>query len=89
MKTTIVAALALGASLTSAMAEQRYDRKLEAAAISIAASKMGDLRGGFEVDTRPVFVSPIDRSQPTHLSAGRMDTTPTGSVRMASRNVRF
>ena len=89
MRTTIVAALALGVSLSSAMAEQRYDRKLEAAAISIAASKMGQLRGGFEVGTRPVFVSPIDRSQPTHLSAGRVDGTPTGSVRIASRYTPF
>ncbi|SMH41339.1 hypothetical protein [Mesorhizobium australicum] len=89
MKTTIVAALALAASLTAAMAEQRYDRKLEAAAISIAASKMGELRGGFGVDARPVFVSPIDRSQPTHLSAARMDATPTGSVRIASRCTPF
>ena len=89
MKTTIVAALALAASLTAAMAEQRYDRRLEAAAISIAASKMGQLRGGFDADAQPVFVSPIDPSQPTHLSAGRMDGTPTGSVRIASRYTSF
>ena len=89
MKSSIAATLALAAGLTPALAEQRYDRRLEAAAIRIVASKMGDLRGAFDLDERPVFVAPIDRSQPTHLSAASSDGTPVGRVKFASRYTRF
>lgn len=69
MKSFIAAVLVLGASAAPADAEQRYDKRLEAAAISIVAKKMGDLRGGFDTQQAPVFVAPIDRTRPTHLSA--------------------
>jgi hypothetical protein len=71
MKTTALAAILLAAIQGPALAEQPYDRSIEAAAIRIVAAKMGDLRGGFALDKKPVFVRPIDRSRPTHLSAGQ------------------
>lgn len=40
----------------AAVADERYDRKLDEAAAGIAAAKMGSLRGGFAPDERPVLV---------------------------------
>jgi hypothetical protein len=37
-------------------AEQRYDRRLEEAAMAIVAARIGDIRGGFAFDGRPVMV---------------------------------
>jgi len=89
MKTSATATFALAVMVTPAVAEQRYDRRLEAAAIGIVAAKMGSLRGGFAADEIPRFTAPIDRSQPTHLSARRTvpdnartaaGTRPTGKL---------
>lgn len=84
MKTSIAATLALAAALTPALAEQRYDRRLEAAAIRIVAAKMGDLRGGFGLDERPVFVAPIGvaPSPPVSLlsSTGAVGSTGSGNA---------
>ena len=77
MKTSIAAMVALAVVLTPALAEQRYDRRLEAAAIRIVAAKMGDLRGTFGPDVRPVFVTFVDAAAST-LSTGT--ESPTGSV---------
>jgi len=55
MKALIWAALALAVP-GSAAAEPRYDRKLEEAVMAIVAAKMGDIRGGFALDARPVMV---------------------------------
>lgn len=41
----------------AASAETRYDRRIEEAAIGIVAEKIGDIRGGFSFDARPVFVT--------------------------------
>ncbi len=71
MKSLIVIALALAATLQPALSEQRYDRRLEAAAARIAAEKMGALRGGFAPDEKPQFTSAFDPEKPTHLSAER------------------
>ena len=52
-----VIAIALAAGgLGSVAAQQRYDRKLEEAAMGIVASKMGEIRGSFAFDTRPVMI---------------------------------
>jgi hypothetical protein len=69
MKTSIAGLLALGVFITPALAEQRYDRRLEAAAVGIVAGKMGALRGGYDSREKPTFVAPVDRSKPTYLSA--------------------
>ncbi len=42
----------------SAVADERYDRKLDEAAAGIVAARMGALRNGFAVDERPVLVRP-------------------------------
>ena len=39
-----------------AVAETRYDRKLEQAVVEIVAGKMGDIRGGFSYKQVPQFV---------------------------------
>lgn len=72
MKKTIVSAAILTVFATAACAQQ-YDQKLEQAAIAIAASKMGELRGGINVNQKLVLVAPIDRDKPTHLGADRLD----------------
>ncbi len=40
----------------SLAAEQRYDRRLEEAAMAIIAARIGDIRGGFAFGGRPVMV---------------------------------
>lgn len=47
------AALALA---VPAVAGERYDRKLEQAAMRIVAEKIGDIRGGFSYKQKPSFV---------------------------------
>lgn len=76
MQKLIVVTLALGATLPPALSEQRYDRRLEAAAARIAAEKMGALRGGFGPHEKPQFTSAIDPAKPTHLSAERARPQP-------------
>jgi hypothetical protein len=55
MKALVCAGLAM-ALAGSATAQDRYDRKLEEAAMAIVAAKMGDIRGGFALDAKPVMV---------------------------------
>lgn len=61
-------ALAFSAGLANA---QQYDRNIEEAATRIVAEKMGEIRGGFGADQKPVFVKPIDRRAATYLGADR------------------
>ncbi|MGB6116718.1 MAG: hypothetical protein WBF87_00730 [Mesorhizobium sp.] len=79
---TILGAIALLMSADMASAQimgRSYDHNIEQAAIRIAASKMGEIRGGFSLDAKPVFVRPITHNVPTHLGAERkialMETT--------------
>jgi hypothetical protein len=60
MRTKALALLAAGLLAGGeAVADGRYDRKLDRAAAEIAAAKMGSLRGGFEPGERPaLFVPP-------------------------------
>lgn len=88
MKTTILAALLLAAIPGSASAGQHYDRSIEAAAIRIVAAKMGDLRGGFAHGQKPAFVEPIDRNQPTHLSAPHGEWRDGMALAVKERTVR-
>ena len=65
----LLAGLAVfGLAANAAAAETRYDRKIEQAALAIVASRMGELRGGFSFNARPVFVM------------GSSDAINTGSV---------
>ena len=49
-------ALAVIVLVGQATAEPRYDRKLEEAVMAIVAGKIGDIRGGFALDARPILV---------------------------------
>jgi hypothetical protein len=67
---TLWAGVALLAALSgSAVAETRYDRNIDKAAAEIVAGKIGDIRGGFSFDAKPVFVV-------------RPDAFKTGSIEM-------
>lgn len=46
-----------------AVADERYDRKLDEAAADIAAARMGALRGGFQPGERPVLFKPAGEKQ--------------------------
>ena len=61
MKALMICAAAFAALAAPAAAEMRYDRKLEQAVLTIVASKMGDIRGGFSHDAKPAFVVVQDR----------------------------
>lgn len=58
MRTLLSACVLLALALPSAAAQQRYDRKLEDAVKAIVAAKIGDIRGGFALDAKPVMVRP-------------------------------
>lgn len=55
MKAAICAVLA-GALAVPAAAQSRYDRKLEEAAAAIVAAKIGNIRGSFAFDAKPVMI---------------------------------
>lgn len=60
MGKTILAALAVAASTSLAPAGPSYDRNLERAVMAIVAAKIGDLRSGFDIGQKPVFVVATD-----------------------------
>ena len=61
MKMLVICGAVLAATAAPVAAEIRYDRKLEQAVMEIVAKKMGDLRGGFSHDVKPVMVTVQDR----------------------------
>ena len=63
----MIAASFMGLAAAGA-AELRYDRNLEKAAASIAASRMGDIRGGFSFRDKPQFV--VVKAAPAALQDG-------------------
>jgi hypothetical protein len=56
MNKILSAAAVLAVVTVPSVAEVRYDRNLEKAAMEIVASKMGDLRGGFSYAQKPQLV---------------------------------
>jgi hypothetical protein len=60
MRTLWAGAAVFGLAANSAAAETRYDHRIEQAAIQIVAGKIGDIRGGFAFDAKPVFVTVQD-----------------------------
>lgn len=63
-----------------AVADERYDRKLDEAAAGIVAARMGALRTGFAADERPALVNPTP--QPARVSH-RASGSKAPSVRPA------
>ena len=52
-----------------AMADGRYDRKLDQAAAEIAAARMGPLRGGFAPGDEPALLTPQPAAKPERVPA--------------------
>jgi hypothetical protein len=73
---TLAWALAAIVLAGQATAQPRYDRKLEEAVMAIVASRIGDIRGGFAFDARPVIV--VVRDDDTVMA-----TTVTNAARPA------
>jgi len=71
----ILAATAL-AVMTQAAAAQ--DRRIDQAAAAIVAAKIGEIRGGFDFDEMPQFVTPVD----WHRSVwnGAVDPQPVATI---------
>lgn len=53
---TLLSACVMLALASPAAGQPRYDRKLEDAAKAIVAARIGEIRGGFGLDDRPVIV---------------------------------
>ena len=60
MRTLWAGAAVFGLAASSAVAETRYDHRIEQAAIEIVAGKIGDIRGGYAFNVKPVFVTSQD-----------------------------
>jgi len=56
----VLAATALAALTGAALAEPKYDRRIDEAAARIVAQRIGELRGGFAYDQLPDFVEAVD-----------------------------
>ena len=69
MGKTILAALAVAASTSGASAGPSYDRNLERAVMAIVAAKIGDLRSGFDIGQKPVFVGASNDASATPILA--------------------
>ncbi len=55
LRTALLTVLIAGfASSAMAMNGPKYDRKIEAAVKKIVAKKVGDIRGGFDINAKPV-----------------------------------
>ena len=56
MRTLLCGAALLAVIAAPAVAETRYDRKLEQAVVEIVAGKMGNIRGGFSYKQVPQLI---------------------------------
>ena len=85
MKALVCAGLAI-VLIGPATAQDRYDRKLEEAAMAIVAAKMGDIRGGFALDAKPVIVVVQDNAvmATTDMNAAQLEP-PEGMSRATDR----
>jgi len=63
----------------SAAAEPRHDVRLEYAAMTIVAQRIGDIRGGFSHEETPVFIRTASES----AGVGPTDPIETGTVTAA------
>ena len=91
---TLLGGVALLAIIAApAMAETRYDRKLEQAVVEIVAGKMGNIRGGFSYKQVPQLVvvpdvpaAPVE-SSPKQASGGAGDGLTPAVEREVSRTI--
>jgi hypothetical protein len=75
---TLLCGTAFLAAVAPAMAQQRYDRNLEKAAVRIVAGRMGDIRGGFSYGQVPQLVVLPAAPPPVSLPAPRLLTEASG-----------
>ena len=82
----LVCATAVVALAGPATAGDRYDRKLEEAVMAIVAASIGDIRGGFALDARPVMVIVQDNTVmgTTDMNAARL-VAPEGMAPATER----
>ena len=85
---------ALGSALAAfvlagqATAQPRYDRKLEEAVMAIVAARIGDIRGGFAFDAKPVMVVvQNDVVMGTTDMNSATDRLPEGMARATDRRI--
>ena len=87
----LVCAVVVVALVGPSAAQSRYDRKLEEAAMAIVAAKVGDIRGGFAFDARPMMVVVQDDivMGTTDMSAAQAapDKPPEGMARAIDRKM--
>jgi hypothetical protein len=85
MRALLCAILAI-ALVGPVTAQSRYDRKLEEAAMAIIAAKIGDIRGSFAFDAKPVMVVVQDNTVmgTTDMNASRR-APPEGMLRATDR----
>jgi hypothetical protein len=60
-----------------AVAGERYDRKLEQAAMKIVAEKIGDIRGSFSYGQKPQFIVVQDTPPPGAGSSPGQGAAPS------------
>lgn len=70
---TALAVLSLGFTSVPAAAGQKYDKKIEQAAIAIVSSKLGQIRGGHAMDEPHALYPPVEARSVTQ---GTLDPTP-------------
>ena len=85
---------ALGCALAAfvlagqATAQPRYDRKLEEAVMAIVAARIGDIRGGFAFDAKPIMVVvQNDVVMGTTDINSAADRLPEGMARATDRKI--
>ncbi|MFI0845660.1 hypothetical protein [Mesorhizobium sp. IMUNJ 23232] len=93
-RTILFGAAIMPALTAAAIAQPKYDAKLEQAAMQVIAGKIGDIRPGFRYDQNPAFVVSQEPSAPNVQdrtaswqivpSDHRAQTGSTGSIQMFS-----
>jgi len=88
----LVCAVSVFALAGPSAAQSRYDRKLEEAVMAIVAAKIGDIRGGFAFDAKPVMVVVQDdvimgTTDMTTVQPTPQDAPPEGMVRATDRGI--
>ncbi len=70
-------ALVFATAATPALAGERYDRKLEQAAMRIVAERIGDIRGGFSYGQKPRLVEAQETAPSSIEPSQQPDSSPS------------
>ncbi len=86
MKTMLASAALFAALATSAVAEMRYDRKLEAAVKAKVAARIGAIRVGFDHGQAAVFLRLPDPAFPASVTIAKpeSDSGADGTLSLAT-----